>query len=378
MIPYGRQYIDIKDREAVDAVLLSERLTQGPLVEQFEQRVAAYCGATYAVAVNSGTSALHIAYLAAGIGPGDEVITTPNTFIATSNMLVAIGAVPVLCDIELTTYNIDISKIEALITDKTKAIVPVHFSGHPVRMDDLYTLAKKYNLLLIDDACQALGASYGRDKIGSGKKSDLTVLSFHPVKSITTGEGGAVLTNNKNMYEKMLRLRSHGITRDPALMEEHHGDWYFEMYEMGFNYRLTDIQAALGISQLEKLDEFVEERKKQVNYYLDALKNISGLILPQQEDTISSAHHLFVIRVDREKRKQVFDMMRQADIWVQVHHVPVHIHPFYKKYFPITPMLPNADAYYASCMSLPLYPGLTKSEQDFVIATLKNSVSCIL
>lgn len=377
MIPYGRQTIGKEEKDAVLRVLDSDWMTQGPYVSTFEKELAAYCRASYAVAVNSGTSALHIAYIAAGIGPGDEVITTSNTFVATSSMLAAVGAMPVLCDIRPDTYNIDVTKIEALITKKTKAIVPVHFAGHPCDMEEIQRIAKKHNLVVIEDACQALGGSYKGNPIGSCSHSDFVVFSFHPVKSITTAEGGAVMTNNKEAYEQMNRLRCHGITRDPALMQEQHGDWYFEMIELGYNYRLTDVHAAIGIEQIKKIDSFIDARKKQAAYYMEQLQAVEGLVLPTHRDNVLSAWHLFVVQVDQEKRKAVFDGMRKHDIWVQMHHVPVHIHPFYKQYLTDIPTLSITDEYYRRAFSVPLFPQLTKEEQDRVITHLRNLIASV-
>ncbi|MBU0660595.1 UDP-4-amino-4,6-dideoxy-N-acetyl-beta-L-altrosamine transaminase [Patescibacteria group bacterium] len=372
MIPYGRQSIEEEDIHAVVEALRSDWLTQGPKLKEFEEKLAAYCGAKYAVAVSNGTTALHVAYLGLGIGEGDEVITTPNTFVATSNMLLVVGATPVFCDIDPKRYNIDVEKIESLITPSTKAISLVHFAGHPVDIDTIERIAKKHNLLVIEDSCQALGATYKNKKIGSCTQSNAAVFSFHPVKSITTGEGGAILTNDKELYEKMMRLRTHGVTKDPELLEEYHGDWYFETCELGYNYRMTDMQAALGISQLKQLDTFIEKRNKQATYYNEQLKDVSNIVLPTVDDTVRSAWHLYVIQVLKEHRKEIFDAMREAGIGVQVHHVPVHIHPLFKKVLGEQKYLVHADEYYSRCFSLPIFPKMTREEQNHVIGTLKH------
>jgi len=288
MIPYGRQFIDKEDIEAVLKILKSDWITQGPKIQEFEKALAKYCGARYAVVCSSGTAALHLAYLTAGLKKGDEVITSPNTFAATANMLLAVGAKPVFCDIRLDTYNIDESQIEKLIISRTKAIVPVHFAGHPCEMEKISKIAKKHKLLVIEDACHALGAKYKNLKVGSCKYSDMAVFSFHPVKSITTGEGGAILTNNEKFYKKLILLRSHGIHKDEKDKNI--------MTELGYNYRLTDIQAALGISQFKKLDGFIRARRRVIKWYEKELKNIKDIILPQELKDIYSAWHIYVIR----------------------------------------------------------------------------------
>lgn len=370
MIPYGHQSIDQKDLEAVTQALQSDWLTQGPLVSDFERRIAEYCGSRYAVAVNSGTAALHCAYYAAGISHGDEVIMPAQTFVATANAALYLGAKPVFCDIDLNTYNIDVSKIESLITQKTKAIVPVHIAGEPCNMDEILKIAQKYGLRVVEDACHAFGASYREKKIGS--ISDMTVFSFHPVKSITTGEGGAICTDDEELYNKMRMFRTHGIVNDQRMEKKNEGVWYFEMQELGFNYRITDIQCALGLSQLSKIDSFVDKRKEIADFYTVSLKNIEGLTLPQFDSQNISSSHLYIIRVGKERRKTLFAQLRDAGIGVQVHYIPVYHHPYYQKTGFADISLLSTEEYYQSCISLPIYPDLKKDEQDFIIGTLRK------
>ncbi|MBI2054115.1 MAG: UDP-4-amino-4,6-dideoxy-N-acetyl-beta-L-altrosamine transaminase [Candidatus Staskawiczbacteria bacterium] len=362
-IPYGRQAVDNDDIKAVVKVLRSDWLTQGPAVKQFEESLVKYCNAKYAVAVSTGTAALHLAYLAAGLDVGDEVITTPNTFAATTNMLLAVGAKPIFCDIRLDNYNIDESKIEALITPKTKAIVPVHFGGHPCNMDKILNVAKKHNLLVIEDACHALGASYKNKKIGG--IGDMSVFSFHPVKSITTGEGGAILTNKPDFYKKLAHLRTHGITKDE--------NGFNVMTALGYNYRITDIQTALGISQLKKLDKFVKARQLVFNAYKTELANIKEIYTPSLMKSSVSSNHLFVIRTkDPAKRDPLASFLKQNGIGVNFHYPTVYSHPYYRQngYQNIT--LQNADLYHNSCVTLPLYVSLTKKQVKHVCDKIKE------
>ncbi len=363
LIPYGRQKIDTDDIRAVIAVLKSDWLTQGPKVKEFENALAKYCGASYAVAVSSGTAALHLAYLAANIQSGDEVITTPNTFAATSNMLLAVGAKPVFCDIRLDNYNIDASKIEELITPRTKAIVPVHFAGHPCEMDVINKVAKKYKLLIIEDACHALGASYQNKKIGS--IGDMTIFSFHPVKSITTGEGGAILTNNKSYCERLIHLRSHGINKDK--------DGFNVMTALGHNYRLTDIQTALGLSQLKKLDGFIKARQAIFNAYVEKLKSIKDIVLPSTTEDGTSANHIFVIRVKNPAiRNKLASYLKGQGIGVNFHYPAVYSHPYYRESGHKNIKLNNEEIYHNSCITLPLYPNLKPENIKYICNQIKN------
>lgn len=353
MIPYGRQSIGDDDIKAVTDILSSPWLTQGPAVLEFEKALAKKGGAKYAVAVANGTAALHLAYLVAGLKPGDEVITTPNTFVATSNMLLVLGVKPVFADIRLDTYNLDEAEIEKLITKKTKGIVAVDFAGQPANYQKIKTLAKKHGLLLIEDACHALGAKYQGRSIGS--LSDLSVFSFHPVKPITTGEGGAILTNNENFYKQLLLLRSHGIEKDQT--------GFNVMIELGYNYRLTDIQAALGLSQLKKLERFNNKRRQVVAWYYSRLQNNNKIILPQEVSGVLSAWHLFVIRTkDIEDRLPLYNFLKANGIGVNFHYPAVYSHPYYRGHGFRHTRCPNMDLYHASAITLPLFPDLKKSE----------------
>ena len=322
--------------------------------------------------MSNGTAALHCAYVAAGLQPGDEVIMPANTFVATANMALAIGARPVFCDIREDTLNIDEQQIESLITPKTKAIVPVHFAGLSCNMEAIAQIAKKHHLSVIEDACHALGGTYYGQPIGNCAFSHAAVFSFHPVKSITTGEGGAILTNDGEMAARMKRLRHHGQTKDPALMQQNDGAWYSEMVELGFNYRITDIQCALGSSQLARLPEMIAARERIAARYIDALSGMPGLTLPPASDNTRSSWHLFVIRVAPERRRAVFDALQAKGIGVQVHYIPVHRHPYYRTNGYADVSLPRTEQYYASCMSLPVYPDLSEQEQEQVIQAVKE------
>ena len=362
-IRYGHQSINKDDIASTVDTLKSDWLTQGPKVKEFEQALAKYCNSKYAIAVSSGTAALHLAYLAAGLKTGDEVITTPNTFVATSNMLLAVGAKPIFCDIRLDTYNIDEDKIEKYINKKTKAIVPVHFAGHPCEMNKILRLAKKHKLLVIEDAAHALGAKYKNKKIGS--LSDMTMFSFHPVKSITTGEGGAILTSNKKYYEQIVKLRSHGINKN--------GDGLNVMTELGYNYRLTDIQSALGISQLNRLDEFIRSRHRVVIWYKKELESFKEIILPLELKDTQSAWHLYVIRIrNPKKRNALVKYLKNGGIDVNFHYPAVYCHPYYRNNSYIKTSLANEEIYQGSCITLPLFPTLSKKEVQYVCNKIKQ------
>lgn len=361
---YGCQNVNTADIKAVVAVLESDLITQGPRVKEFEEKLAKYCGAKYAVLVSNGTAALHIAYLAAGIKTGDEVITTPNTFVATSNMLMVAGAKPVFCDIRNDTLNIDEVKIEKLITAKTKAIVPVHFAGAPCEMNKIMDIAKKHKLIVIEDACHALGAEYKNKKIGA--IGDMTVFSFHPVKSITTGEGGAVLTNSESFYKKLLSLRSHGVHKDQ--------NSFNVMTEMGYNYRMTDIQAALGISQLKRLDDFIKTRRKVSEWYKKNLGKVSEIILPEEEDeNHSSSWHLYIIRVKNpDDRMPLYNFFKKNSVEVNFHYPAVYSHPYYRDKGFKNFSLPNEEIYYKSCITLPMHTKLSEKDVLYVCKVVKK------
>jgi len=381
-IPYGRQWVTKTDIKNVVRILKSDWLTQGPFIEQFESAVAKYCGAKYAVAVSSGTAALHIACLAAGLGKDDLLWTSPNTFVASANCALYCRAKPGFVDIDFHTYNINVSALECKLADAEgkrylpKVVIPVHFAGQSCEMEKICQLSKKYNFVIIEDACHAIGGSYKGGKIGSCKFSDMTVFSFHPVKIITTGEGGMVLTNNKDFYQKLILLRTHGITKDVSFMEgESEGDWYYQQIELGVNYRMTDIQAALGLSQLRRIDKFVIRRRELAHRYNKLLSDLP-LTLPWQHPDTYSAFHLYVIRLKLDEtqktRREVFEALRQLKIGVNVHYIPVHIHPYYRKLGFSYGQFPEAEKYYEEAITLPLYPAMSEKELDYVISMLRK------
>lgn len=376
MIPYGHQSISSGDVEEMVKILQSDWLTQGPKIEEFEKKIADYCGAKYAVVMNSGTAALHAAYFAADFKQGDEFITSAMTFVATSNAGLWQGARPIFVDIDQETGNIDSDKIEAAITSRTRAIVPIDYAGRPADFKKIKTIAEKYNLLVIEDGCHALGASYFGTKIGN--VSDMTIFSFHPVKGITTGEGGAVLTNNEAWYKKMKMFITHGITKNDFINNST-GAWYFEMQGLGQNYRLTDFQCALGISQLKRLDSLIEKRHAIMRRYNEGLKNIPTLTLPPEDSAdVFSAWHLYVVNlksVFANKRAEVFAKLREANIGVQVHYIPVYMHPYYRRNGYANTSLPITEQFYNTCLSLPIFPDLSEFDQAEVISTLKLIIS---
>lgn len=370
MIPYGRQTIEDDDIDAVIEVLKSDYLTTGPKIAEFEKSVADYVGAKYAVAISNGTSALHAACFAAGIGPGDEVITTPITFAASSNCVLYCGGTPVFADIDPKTYNIDPDDIRKKITDKTKAIIAVHLAGQPCDMDEIHKIAKENNLIVIEDGAHALGSVYKGKKVGS--LSDMTTFSFHPVKPITTGEGGMIVTDNEEFYKKMVLFRSHGITRDEAMMTRKDGPWFYQQFDLGFNYRITDIQCALGCSQMKKLDRFLAKRKEIVLRYNEAFADCENIVTPYQLPETESGWHLYIVQVKNCDRKQIFEALRDKGIGVNVHYIPVYMHPYYQEHGYEDVHCKNAEEVYSHIISLPLYPGLTEEQQSYVIDTLKS------
>jgi UDP-4-amino-4,6-dideoxy-N-acetyl-beta-L-altrosamine transaminase len=369
-IPYSRQWIDEEDIEEVVKVLRGDFITQGSKVQEFESRLAEYCGVNHAVVFNSGTSALHGAYFSLGLKSGDEFITTPNTFVATSNAGLYLGARPVFVDIEKDTGNMDPSNIEAAITGKTRLIVPIHYAGHPVDMEKIHQIARKCRLSIVEDACHALGARYNGGKIGCCRYSDMAVFSFHPVKQITTGEGGAVLTNDSGYYERLQMFRTHGITRRDFIHAPD-GEWYYEMHLLGYNYRMTDFQCALGISQLRKLDRFIQERRRIVSMYESAFDGNAYFDLPVERPYAYCAYHLYPIRLKdacRGKKKELFHALRERGYGVQVHYIPVHMQPYYQNLFGYKRGdFPVVEDYYARTLSLPVYPGLAGAKQDSII-----------
>ena len=389
-IPYGRQSIDDADIEAVVKVLKSDYLTTGPAVAAFEKKVADYVGAKYAVAVSNGTAALHVACLAAGIGEGDEVITTPITFAASANCVLYCGGTPVFADIDPDTYNISPEELEKKITSRTKAIIPVHYTGQPCDMDAILEIAHKHNLLVVEDGAHALGAAYKGKKIGS--IADMTCFSFHPVKPVTTGEGGMIVTDNEELYRRLVLYRSHGITRDKDMMQQYEeqlqqssdpalqeaadmlrgdvmdpGGWYYQQLELGYNYRITDISCALGASQMDKLDRFLECRRQIAKKYDEAFADIPQIKTPWQQEGCQSGWHLYMIQTMERSRREVFDGLRQAGIGVNVHYIPVYRHPYYQRNGYAGVHCLNAEAFYERAISLPIFPGLTGQQQDYVI-----------
>ncbi|MCG8637472.1 MAG: UDP-4-amino-4,6-dideoxy-N-acetyl-beta-L-altrosamine transaminase [Desulfobacterales bacterium] len=380
-IPYGRQDISREDIDAVVDILRSDFLTQGPAVGRFERSVADYCHAGHAVAVNSATSALHIACLAAGLGPGDILWTSPNTFVASANCGLYCGASVDFVDIDPNTYNMSVVSLEKKLKlarqsgRLPKVVIPVHFSGQSCEMKRIAELGREFGFTVIEDASHAIGGRYLGKPVGSCQFSDMTVFSFHPVKIVTTGEGGGVVTNNEALHDKLIRLRSHGITRDPALMKgKSDGGWYYQQLELGFNYRMTDLQAALGISQMSRLDAFVARRNELAGRYDEALSGLP-VRLPFQDPGGYSAFHLYVIRVLSNQRDLVFDTLRKENILVNVHYIPVHLQPYYRELGFSAGDFPEAEHYYKETISLPLFPKLSEHQQDTVISCLKKVLS---
>jgi len=390
-IPYGRQNITQQDIDAVVEVLKSDYLTQGPKVKEFEEKFADYVGAKYAVAVSNGTAALHLCNLAIGTKPGDKVITTPITFVASANSVLYCGGEVDFVDIDPVTYLMDLDKLQAKLESAPKGtyrgVIPVDFAGYPVDVERLRKIADKYNLWIIEDACHAPGGYFvdsnnEEQYCGNGNYSDLQIFSFHPVKHIATGEGGMITTNNEKLYKKLLLLRTHGITKEVSLFtnsvetalgsqqptansQPSFPGWYYEMQELGYNYRLSDINSALGISQLSRAREGVEQRNKIAIRYNEVFKNIKAIKTPFIADNIHHAYHLYIIQVDN--RKGLYDYLRSHNIFAQVHYIPVHLQPYYKQLGWKKGDFPIAEEYYEQCLSLPMFPTLGNVEQDFVI-----------
>ncbi|WP_421216188.1 UDP-4-amino-4,6-dideoxy-N-acetyl-beta-L-altrosamine transaminase [Aeromonas enteropelogenes] len=373
MIPYGRQSISEADIEAVVGVLRSDFLTQGPVVPRFEQAVADYCSARFGVAVNSGTAALHIACLALGVGPGDWVWTSPISFVASANCALYCGARVDFVDIEPDTGNMCAVELERkLVAAKAedrlpKVVIPVHFAGLPCDMKEIHRLGQEYGFRIIEDACHALGARYHDEPTGNGRYSDITVFSFHPVKIITTGEGGMAMTNDPALAKTMRLLRSHGITREPEdFINESDGPWYYEQQMLGFNYRMTDIQAALGLSQMQNLENWIQKRGKLARRYFEAL---APELLPRYfSEERRSAFHLYVHHVAPEQRSNLFQRLRDHDIGANVHYIPIYKQPWYQEGH--KSLLPMAEVYYCSAITLPLFPHLTIAEQHQVFTLI--------
>ena len=385
MIPYGRHDIRQADIDAVVEVLRSDFLTQGPTVPAFETAVAAKVGAAHAVAVNSATSALHIACLALGVAPGDVVWTTPITFVASANCALYCGASVDFVDIDPRSYNMSVAalrdKLErAAAEDRLpKVVIPVHLCGQPCEMAEIHALGQRYGFAIIEDASHAIGGRYRDEPIGNGRYSDVTVFSFHPVKIITTAEGGIALTQQDELAQRMQLLRSHGITRDPAQMRRApDGPWYYEQVALGFNYRMTDLQAALGLSQVARLDDYVAHRHALARQYDEALADLP-LVTPWQHPDSYSGLHLYVIRLQLERcgrsHREVFDALRAAGIGVNLHYIPVHTQPYYRGLGFQTGQFPAAERYYAEAISLPLFPSMTDAQQAEVVAALREALA---
>ncbi len=373
-ISYGRQYIDRDDIDAVVEALKSDNLTQGPKVAEFEQALCEYNNCRYAVVFANGTAALHGAYFASGIKQGEEFITTPITFAASANAGIYMGAVPVLCDIDEKSWNIDIEKIEEKITQKTRVITPVSYAGNLVDLKKIKEIADRRGIVVIHDAAHALGAV--RDGYGIAEFCDMAMVSFHPVKHITTGEGGVILTDNEYFYKRLLLFRSHGITKDKNLLKYGDEPWYYEMHELGYNYRITDIQCALGVSQLKKADYFIKRRNEIAEIYYSAFKNsrkFSVFENYRDKNTVHAFHLYPVLLKDAETRKRFFNYMRDKNIWVQVHYIPLNYMPYYQDNFCFKRGdMPVAERFYERETSIPMYPAMTDEEIKYVIAAMNN------
>lgn len=377
---YGHQYINEADVKAVSEVLVSDYLTCGPKIEELEKELCKLTGAKYAVAVSNGTAALHLAAMAAGLSEGDELITTPITFAASANCALYCGATPVFADINPATYNIDPQSVKEHMTERTKAVVAVDYTGQAVELDALLELCQEREIVLIEDAAHSIGTKYkGR---GVGSIADMTTFSFHPVKTVTGGEGGAVLTNNEDYYKKLVLLRAHGITREEdRLTRASEGGWYYEQIELGMNYRLTDIQAALIISQLHKLERFIKRRKEIVARYNEAFSNIPELFVQQEIVESDTTRHLYILRIKPERltigRRQFFDAMAAENICCNVHYIPVYYHPYYEKLGYKKGLCPHAEKLYEEMMSLPLYYAMTDEDVEDVIHAVTKIVEAV-
>jgi len=375
-IYYGRQCVGEDDIQAVAEVLRGPFITCGPKVEEAERRLAEYTGAKHAVVCSNGTAALHCACLAAGIGPGDEVITTPLTFAASANCAVYCGAKPVFADIDPETYNIDPQSIRQHITPNTKAVVAVDFTGQAVKIKEIRAICDEFGLIFIEDAAHAIGTRYDSQRVGS--LADMTCFSFHPVKTITCGEGGAITTNDDELHKKLVLAHTHGITHDESLMEDapHEGIWYYEQISLGFNYRMTDFQAAMLLSQLNKIESFKKRRAEIVHKYDKAFKDVPGIIVQKEIPQSDTCRHLYIIRLDLDRlnctRRQFFDAMSAENVQCQIHYVPVYWFPFYRHMGYERGCCPNAEEVYKGILSIPLYPLLTDKDTDDVIHAVKK------
>ena len=379
-IPYGRQNITQEDLTAVNEALLSDFLTQGPKIGEFEQKFAEYVGAKYAVALTNGTAALHLCAMALDVKPGDVVITTPNTFVATANCILYCGGTVEFADINPETFTLDINKVRALLETKPKGyykgIAPVDFAGYPVDLEEFRKLADEFGCWLLEDSCHAPGAWFKdsnaiNQQAGNGNYADLAIFSLHPVKHIATGEGGVITTNRKDLYDKLNILRTHGITKNPDLLIENHGGWYYEMQVLGYNYRLTDFQAALGITQLGRADKGLERRNQIANRYTEAFAG-TKVKRPYVADNVYHAYHLYVIQI--LDRLGLYNHLKANNIFAQVHYIPVHTQPYYKSLGWKMGDFPISEDYYSKCLSIPMFPSLTDEEQEYVIKTILDFV----
>jgi UDP-4-amino-4,6-dideoxy-N-acetyl-beta-L-altrosamine transaminase len=375
-IPYGRQTITQEDLQAVNDVLLGEYLTQGPNIAELESAFAAYTGAQYAVAISNGTAALHLCAMALGVQEGTRVITTPITFAASANCVRYCGGEVWFADIDPDTFTLSLEKTRALLESKPKGffsgIIPVDFAGLPVNLEDFRALADEFGCWIIEDACHAPGGSFTNSagesiSCGSGTYADLAIFSFHPVKHIAAGEGGMITTNNEALYKHLLRLRTHGITREADLLTENHGGWYYEMQELGYNYRITDFQAALALSQLKRADAGLKRRQEIADRYTEAFAK-AGIASPLVNEGSQHAWHLYIIQIGN--RKALYDFLRTQNIFCQVHYIPVHLMPYYRQFGWNKGDFPLSESYYEQCLSLPMYPALTNEQQDFVIQSI--------
>ena len=385
MIPYGRQNISEEDIKAVSDVLKSDFLTQGNAVPEFENKVSQYCNVDFAYAVNSATSALHISCLALDVGPNDIVWTSAVSFVASANCALYCGASIDFIDIDANTYNMCVKSLTAKLEEASKigklpkVVIPVHLTGQPCEMEEIFELSKKYKFKIIEDASHAIGAIYKNTKIGDCKYSDIAVFSFHPVKIITTGEGGMVTTNDKEISDKLSLYRTHGITRDVDIMQNvPDGPWYYEQIKLGFNYRMTDIQAALGVSQMNRLDSFIQKRHEISKRYDKYFQDLPSIKLPYQNKDGYSSFHLYVIRVDNNKskvdHKKLFNHLRDNDIGVNIHYIPIYRQPFYSKFGFNSKDFPESEKYYSEAISIPIYPDLDEKSQEFVYKLIKSQV----
>ena len=378
-IYYGRQWIDEDDIQAVADVLRGDYLTTGPYVTEMERALEKYTGAKHAVAVSNGTAALHCACIAAGVGPGDEVITTPLTFAASANCALYCGARPVFADIDLATYSIDPESIEAHITERTKAVIAVSFTGAAVKVKEIREICDKHNLIFIEDAAHSTGTKYNGRMVGT--LADMTCMSFHPVKTVTSGEGGAILTDNEEYYKKLVLAHTHGITHDEEQMEgaPHEGPWYYEEIALGYNYRITDFQSALFMSQLSKIDKFISRRKEIVKRYDEAFAAVPEIILQQEIPESDTCRHLYIIRLALDKlnctRREFFDALAAENVRCQIHYVPVYWFPYYQHLGYEKGLCPNAEEVYKGIISIPLYPAMTDQDVEDVITAVKK-VAC--